>query len=140
MTKQINIMIMVDSIDALIEQQLEGNCVMVDDSPLFSDKKGTLGLVTKCNPGNLIHWTVKAVDVQTPVSIKEISFGQPYAGQTIQDEDKLDSLVWDGYVPYVSKKPVKIHYKLVLEIGKGEKSQLATTSPSLYITPLQPTN
>ncbi|WP_298510375.1 hypothetical protein [uncultured Kordia sp.] len=135
MREQINIMIMVDSIKALVDQSLEGNCFMVDDSCFFSKQKGTLYLDTQCIPDQKIHWTVKAVDVQTPVSIKQISF-EPYQVYfNTTHVDNLDALVWNGIVPYVGSKQMTYKYKIVLQIGKGKKSRLATFTPSLTILP-----
>lgn len=135
MHEQVNIMIMIDSIKALVDQSLVGNCFMVDDSRFFSKQKGTLHLDTQCIPGQLIHWTVKAVDVQTPVSIKQISF-EPY--QQIfntANVENLDALVWNGIVPYLGNLQKTYRYKVVLEIGKGKNSTLETFTPSLTILP-----
>lgn len=135
MQEQINIMIMVDSIKALVDQSLNENCFMVDDSPFFSKQKGTLYLDTQCIPGQLIHWTVKAVDVQTPVSIKQISF-EPYQLYfNTTNVENLDALVWNGIVPYLGNQQMTYKYKVVLQIGKGKKSKLETFTPSLTILP-----
>ncbi len=135
MSNQINIMIMVDSIKALLDQSLEGNCVMVDDSPFPSKNQGGSKLVTSCVPYQKIHWTVKAVDVQTPVSIKEISFSSNPSEPRNNDNENLDSLVWTGIVPRVGDHAVQYHYNLVLQIGKGEKSVLEIQTPALKILP-----
>lgn len=135
MPEQINIMIMVDSIKALVDQSLDGNCFMVDDSPLFSKQKGTLHLETQCTPGQLIHWTVKAVDVQTPVSIKQVSFEPFQRFFNTNNAENINALVWNGIVPYLGNEQRTYNYQVVLQIGKGKKSQLKIVTPSLTILP-----
>jgi len=136
MTNQVNVIIMVDSIGALVSQSLEGNCFMVDDGPYYSKNKGSLNLATRCVPNQTIHWTVKAVDVQTPVSIKEISFESNYLLDYPKVETQnLDTLVWNGIVPFVGTSPVTYNYKIVLQIGKGKKSELEIYTPALIVLP-----
>lgn len=133
MANQVNVIIMVDSIWALVEQRLEGNCIMVDDSPYCSENKGSLNLATRCVPNQTIHWTVKAVDVQTPVCIKEILFEPNLVGFPKLKTKNLDTLVWNGIVPFVSTKSITYNYKIVLQIGKGKKSELEISTSALTI-------
>ncbi len=136
MANQVNVVIMVDSIGALVAQSLEGNCLMVDDSPYCSENKGSLNLVTRCTYGQMIHWTVKAVDVQTPVSIKNVLFESNYLFDFPKTEtENLDTLVWNGKVPFIGVNPVTYNYKILLQIGKGEKSELEIITPALTILP-----
>jgi hypothetical protein len=127
-------MIMVDSIKALVDRSLEGNCFLTDDSYLRSSHKGTLHLNTLCTPGQKVHWCVKAVDVQTPISIKQISFGSHHLYQP-DDAENLDALVWDATVPYPEFMPKTFPYKIVLKIGEGKDSELETSLASLTIVP-----
>ncbi|MFT5245097.1 MAG: hypothetical protein ACI8QQ_003045 [Psychroserpens sp.] len=134
MANQVNVIIMVDSIKALVNQSLEGNCFLVDDSFYGSVNKGSLNLNTRCALGQTIHWTAKAIDVQTPINIKEISFEtHPFDFSKVHTEN-LDTLVWNGKVPFV-KQQVTYNYKIILQIGKGKKSELEISSPALTILP-----
>ncbi|MEV5977443.1 hypothetical protein [Streptomyces sp. NPDC052114] len=72
---QVNIIAVVDVIGALsIKSLLEGNLCMVDDGAFNSAHQGTPNLVTVVRPGQVVSWTALAVDLQTPVEIKNISF------------------------------------------------------------------
>lgn len=90
MKSQVNIIAVVDVIGALsIKSLSDGNLCMVDDSAFDSTHQGTPNLVTVVKPGQVVSWTALAVDLQTPVEIKSISFApaegrqgqQGYAGQ-----------------------------------------------------------
>ncbi|THC49336.1 hypothetical protein [Streptomyces sp. A1499] len=91
MKSQVNIIAVVDVIGALSIRGLhDGNLCMVDDGPFGSSHQGTADLVTIVKPGQVVSWTALAVDLQTPVEIKNISFapsdghaahGQDHAGQ-----------------------------------------------------------
>ncbi|MFE0175767.1 hypothetical protein ACFWZ2_25955 [Streptomyces sp. NPDC059002] len=86
---QVNIIAVVDVIGALsIKSLQDGNLCMVDDGSFNSSHQGTANLVTVVKPGQTVSWTALAVDLQTPVEIKNISFipgngltGSPVAGQ-----------------------------------------------------------
>ncbi|MEV0253629.1 hypothetical protein AB0H82_05045 [Streptomyces sp. NPDC050732] len=81
MKSQVNIIAVVDVIGALsIKSLYDGNLCMVDDSPFDSTHQGTPNLVTVVKPGQVVSWTALAVDLQTPVEIKSISF-TPAEGQ-----------------------------------------------------------
>ncbi|MCF3121819.1 hypothetical protein IPZ68_19215 [Streptomyces arenae] len=72
---QVNIIAVVDVIGALsIKSLLEGNLCMVDDGAFNSTHQGTPNLITVVKPGQVVSWTALAVDLQTPVEIKNISF------------------------------------------------------------------
>ncbi|MEV8016962.1 hypothetical protein AB0O76_11550 [Streptomyces sp. NPDC086554] len=72
---QVNIIAVVDVIGALsIKSLLDGNLCMVDDGAFNSAHQGTPNLVTVVRPGQVVSWTALAVDLQTPVEIKNISF------------------------------------------------------------------
>ncbi|WP_369212303.1 hypothetical protein [Streptomyces flavofungini] len=75
MKSQVNIIAVVDVIGALSIRGLhDGNLCMVDDGPFDSTHQGTPDLVTIVKPGQVVSWTALAVDLQTPVEIKNISF------------------------------------------------------------------
>ncbi|MFK4070781.1 hypothetical protein [Streptomyces sp. NPDC029674] len=75
MKSQVNIIAVVDVIGALsIKSLYDGNLCMVDDSAFDSTHQGTPNLVTVVKPGQVVSWTALAVDLQTPVEIKSISF------------------------------------------------------------------
>jgi hypothetical protein len=69
-----NINIAVDVVAALSDKSLKGNVFLMDNGSFESTNQGTDYLTTLCIPGQLIRWTVYAIDLQTPVAIKNISF------------------------------------------------------------------
>ncbi|MFF3644255.1 hypothetical protein [Streptomyces sp. NPDC002564] len=75
MKSQVNIIAVVDVIGALSIKSLhDGNLCMVDDGSYDSAHQGTPNLVTVVKPGQVVSWTALAVDLQTPVEIRSISF------------------------------------------------------------------
>ncbi|AQZ65277.1 hypothetical protein BKM31_30955 [[Actinomadura] parvosata subsp. kistnae] len=81
---QVNIIALVDVIGALSDRSLlNGNLVMIDDGSFASRAQGTPDLCTVVQPGQVVQWTALAVDLQTPVEIKNIEFLrlQPPPGQ-----------------------------------------------------------
>lgn len=75
MKSQVNIIAVVDVIGALSIKSLhDGNLCMVDDGSYDSAHQGTANLVTVVKPGQVVSWTALAVDLQTPVEIRSISF------------------------------------------------------------------
>ncbi|MEV0614376.1 hypothetical protein AB0I81_13705 [Nonomuraea sp. NPDC050404] len=81
---QVSIIALVDVIGALSSRSLlDGNLVMIDDGSFASRAQGTPELCTIVQPGQVVQWTALAVDLQTPVEIKNIEFlrlqpaGQP---------------------------------------------------------------
>ncbi len=69
-----NINIAVDVVAALSDKSLKGNVFLMDNGSFESTNQGTDHLTTLCIPGQLIRWTVYAIDLQTPVAIKNITF------------------------------------------------------------------
>ncbi|MGW6062149.1 hypothetical protein [Streptomyces sp. NPDC055189] len=75
MKPQVNIIAVVDVIGALSGSTLlGGNLCMMDDGEHNSAHQGTPDLVTVVQPGQVVSWSALAVDLQTPVEIKNISF------------------------------------------------------------------
>ncbi|MGW5863280.1 hypothetical protein ACWFRJ_14050 [Streptomyces sp. NPDC055239] len=75
MKPQVNIIAVVDVIGALSGSTLlNGNLCMMDDGGHNSAHQGTPDLCTVVRPGQVVSWTALAVDLQTPVEIKNISF------------------------------------------------------------------
>ncbi|MEU6672940.1 hypothetical protein [Streptomyces sp. NPDC046925] len=75
MKPQVNIIAVVDVIGALSGSTLlNGNLCMMDDGEHNSAHQGTPDLCTVVQPGQVVSWTALAVDLQTPVEIKNISF------------------------------------------------------------------
>lgn len=138
MQNQININIAVDVIKALSEQQLENNIYMMDDSILESSGQGTERLCTLCKPGQTIRWTVYALDLQTPVVIRNISFAalsekSKYGnGLNVNclDDVNPDSNEWAGVLPLIMEGH-KYNYHMELQMGKGRHSCLVIDAPSL---------
>ncbi len=139
----INIIITIDSIAALSSGQLEDNLFMMDTS-LNSVNQGSNNLSTHCYQGQIINWIIYAIDVQTPVFIKEISL--------IEQENSLENSIlkassssddipipskylkqyyWSGYIPFNLKGEYK--YKLIIQIEDGKNGELTINTPSLNI-------
>ncbi|GAA1896646.1 hypothetical protein GCM10009837_18440 [Streptomyces durmitorensis] len=75
MKHQVNIIAVVDVIGALSGSTLlDGNLCMMDDGGHNSAHQGTPNLCTVVKPGQVVSWSALAVDLQTPVEIKNISF------------------------------------------------------------------
>ncbi|TYB61847.1 hypothetical protein FXF51_27655 [Nonomuraea sp. PA05] len=72
---QVSIIALVDVIGALSDRSLlNGNLVLIDDGSFASRAQGTPDLCTIVQPGQVVQWTALAVDLQTPVEIKNIEF------------------------------------------------------------------
>jgi hypothetical protein len=152
MNPKVNIVVVVDVIGALSDGTLRnGNLCMIDDGSLQSTGQGTPELVTVVKPGQVVTWSALAVDLQTPVEIKSITFLGPdtdggheaeqappaaqapvqhgqngHAGERHNPE--LD--VWSGVVPYLA--PGVAHpYRLEVQMYEGEYSTLHIESPAL---------
>ncbi|MFI1678267.1 hypothetical protein [Streptomyces sp. NPDC020607] len=154
MKTQVNIIAVVDVIGALsVKTLLDGNLCMVDDSAFDSTHQGTADLVTVVKPGQVVSWTALALDLQTPVEIKNISFapsnghngaaasgpatsrpgttnGETH-GQDESDGDKLDLDVWTGVVPHWMTPGVPYQYRLELQMYEGSNSVMSIESPAL---------
>ncbi|MBV2153820.1 hypothetical protein [Kitasatospora sp. SUK 42] len=75
MKPQVNIAVVVDVIGALSDKSLQnGNLCLIDDGSFDSRGQGTPELVTVVVPGQVVQWSALAVDLQTPVEIRSISF------------------------------------------------------------------
>ncbi|MCX5203043.1 hypothetical protein OG897_16500 [Streptomyces sp. NBC_00237] len=73
--KKVNIVAVVDVIGALSDGTLgNGNLCLIDDSEHDSRGQGTTQLETVVSPGQAVQWTALAVDLQTPVEIKSVTF------------------------------------------------------------------
>ncbi|CAM5352865.1 hypothetical protein GCM10010329_40460 [Streptomyces spiroverticillatus] len=73
--QKVNIVAVVDVIGALSDGTLgNGNLCLIDDGPYDSRGQGTPQLETVVAPGQTVQWTALAVDLQTPVEIKSITF------------------------------------------------------------------
>ncbi|MFJ9440498.1 hypothetical protein ACIRRH_01355 [Kitasatospora sp. NPDC101235] len=75
MKPQVNIAVVVDVIGALSDKTLlNGNLCLIDDGSFESKNQGTPDLCTVVVPGQVVQWSALAVDLQTPVEIRSISF------------------------------------------------------------------
>lgn len=141
MESKINIVSVVDVVEALSTRTLlNGNLCMMDDSRFQSINQGTTNLITLCYPGQLINWVVYAVDLQTPVSIRNISFVgskgfKPEIDLSDTDSDKLDLNVWSGIVPAYLVPGVEYKYRLELQMYEGKNSIMYVDTPSLKCVP-----
>ncbi|MGK4580099.1 hypothetical protein [Kitasatospora sp. HPMI-4] len=148
MKPQVNIAVVVDVIGALSDKTLlNGNLCLIDDGAFDSTGQGSAELCTIVTPGQVVQWSALAVDLQTPVEIKNITFlgageaasateyapeGEDAAPAGRQAEGgKLDLHVWSGVVPYFMTPGVPYRYRLELQMYEGEHSVLYIDSPAL---------
>ncbi|WP_189937634.1 hypothetical protein [Streptomyces sulfonofaciens] len=139
MKPQVNIAVVVDVIGALSDRSLlGGNCCLIDDGPFDSTGQGTHELHTAVAPGQVVQWYALAVDLQTPVEIRNITFlggadaaGGAGPGERVVDGDHLDLNVWSGVVPYSMTRGVPHRYRLELQMYEGENSVLHLETPGL---------
>ncbi len=137
---QINVVIAVDVIRALSDSSLKDNIYLMDNNP-FEDGQASTGqgtdyLTTSCLPGQVIQWTIHAIDLQTPVSIKSIHFiNEEDSDVEVVDhnehEARPDLKVWVGVVPNHMNVGQPYRYKLVLQMGSGENSIMSIDSTAL---------
>ncbi len=137
--KKININIAVDTVEALSKETLVNHIYVMDDSTFNSKGQGTGHLETTCQPGQVIHWVATAIDLQTPVCIRNISFLAPHTGEEKPSHpspatctmSELDLLTWSGTVPYYMEPGVHYRYRLELQIGNGKLSVMYVDTLSL---------
>jgi hypothetical protein len=132
----VNIAVVVDVIGALSESTLnDGNLCLVDDSPFGSTGQGTPGLCTLVRPGQVVQWTAVALDVQTPVEIRSITFlGSDHDGgapRSATESVELGLDVWSGVVPAHIPRGVPQRYRLELQMYEGEDSVVHIDTPAL---------
>lgn len=146
MQTKINIVVLVDVVGALSEMTLNnGNLSMMDDGLNQSTSQGTTDLCTNCFPGQTIQWTCTAVDLQTPVEIRSITFlgsnggTQDPSAPTVPGADdageseKLGLNVWAGVVPPWMTPGKPYNYRLELQMYEGENSLKSIDSCSLRV-------
>jgi len=142
MQNKININIAVDVAKALSEKTLLNNVYMMDNSACGSKNQGTEQLCTFCIPGQTIRWIVYAIDLQTPVAIKDIAFiasdrqikpaqmKENSDSNTVLPEDNPDLKIWTGIVPYMLLGHT-YQYRLTLQMGNGFNSVMSLNGPAL---------
>ncbi|MFE4977804.1 hypothetical protein ACFRAR_37590 [Kitasatospora sp. NPDC056651] len=101
MKPQVNIAVVVDVIGALSDKSLlNGNLCLIDDGSFDSKGQGTPELVTVVAPGQVVQWSALAVDLQTPVEIRSISFlpagGVAAAPEYVVDHGPAGAPAGDG--------------------------------------------
>jgi hypothetical protein len=136
---QVNIVAVVDVIGALSAGTLlNGNLCMMDNGDHDSTGQGTPYLCTAVRPGQVVQWSVLAVDLQTPVAIKAITFLGPGGevpptvhGAAEEDGDTLDLAHWAGLVPPVLSRGTPHQYRLELQMYEGPHSILHVDAPAL---------
>lgn len=139
MQSKININIAVDVIAALSEHTLHNHIFMMDNSIFNSSYKGTEYLITKCQPGQMIHWVIYAVDLQTPVAIKNISFINTKNYDCNSEKldfghnewDNLDLKTWTGIVPWYMMPYASYKYRVEIQMGEGKNSIMFIDTCSL---------
>ncbi|MFD0415039.1 hypothetical protein [Streptomyces sp. NPDC127108] len=136
---QINIIAVVDVIGALSGRTLQnGNLCLVDNGDYTSTGQGTPELCTFVRPGQVVQWSALAVDLQTPVDIKAITFlgpdgtASPLSRPASNEEgEKLDLEHWAGMVPPYLVPGVAHRYRLELQMYEGDHSVLHVDTPAL---------
>jgi len=135
----INIVTVVDVIRALSTGSLKDGLYMMDTG-WNSEGQGTSRLTTACYPGQRIHWIIRAIDVQTPASIRDITFprgpgdaapthgfgAEPAAGAT------LTWRYWSGIVPAYLRCGL-YRYRLTVQMGTGKRSVMHADTPALKV-------
>jgi hypothetical protein len=143
---RINVLAVVDVVAALSRRSLRDQSLCLMDDSTLSTGQGTPDLCTACRPGQLIKWSAFAVDVQTPVEIRAITFlptpqhlrlpGSPPALEpgTAQEPDgdaRAGLQVWEGIVPPWLIPGTAYHYRLELQMDDGPDSTLHLDTPAL---------
>jgi hypothetical protein len=136
MQKGIDINIAVDSVAALSNKKLEGSIWLFDNSPFEGDGQGTTNLSTICVGGQVVNWKITAVDLQTPATIKFISFfdvDKEWNPDEIYYENSnlLDAKQWSAIVPITMTIGKEYRYRLAVQIGEGKNSVMYIDSPTL---------
>lgn len=139
MVRYINIVIAVDTIGALSDGELNGNIFLMDNSPWNSGGQGTANLYTLCPPGQVIQWVIYPIDLQTPASIKNITFIGAASNSNVQHKNYCMRAVkgmptlnsWTGIVPYYMVPGLPYRYRLDIQMGEGKNSIMYTDTPSL---------
>ena len=121
MRPQVNIVGVVDVIGALSDQTLlKGNLCMMDDGAWESTGRGTSALSTVCRRGQIVQWVVHAVDVQTPVEIRNITFLGSDRSTIVPGHDDARAAggggltVWSGVFPSYAVPGMEYRYRLEL--------------------------
>lgn len=126
---KVTINIAVDVIRALSENSLENSLYLMDDSAADSRNQCTPDLCTACLPGQTVHWVAYALDLQTPVSIRSISFLELSGEDELPDENPgLNT--WMAVLPCMETGH-RYFYRLSLQMGYGRHSVMSACSPSL---------
>jgi hypothetical protein len=86
----LNIQVFVDVIALLSGAPSNKAVHMFDDGGMGSEGQGTHTLVSAVLPGQLVRWTVNAVDVQTQVWLKDVTFG-PAVERTVSEVAEVQS-------------------------------------------------
>jgi len=126
---KVTINVVVDVIRALSENSLKNSLYLMDDSVADSRNQCTPHLCTACLPGQTVHWVIHALDLQTPVSIRDISFQKPVDEDELPYED-LSLNTWTAVLPCMETGH-QYFYRLSLQMGYGKHSALSICTPSL---------
>jgi hypothetical protein len=136
----INIVTVVDVIGALSTGTLRNNIFMIDNGA-GSEGQGTALLQTACYPGQLVNWSVHAIDVQTPVLIRAIELLHPASrsgenGPGFSPQPGVGGEpewhYWRGLVPW-GMPAGRYQYRLTLQMAKGRISTMYADTPALHV-------
>lgn len=133
----VNISIFVDVIALLAGEGTEKSIFLFDDSPVGSVGKGGPGLQTPVYPGQLVRWTLKSIDVQTPVWLSGLSFEDYPAADTpvCSTVSPVWARNWEGYVPGWSVPSALYPYRLSLQFGGLTGRTEVIEGPALVYQP-----
>lgn len=137
MSPTLNIRIFVDVIALLLGHPADGAVFLYDDSPYGGSEAGTAKRVSPVWPGQLVRWSVTPLDVQTPVWLADLPFGEngpPPAGYASAPW----ALQWQGYIPEWLTPGAHYPYRLVLATGALTGRTLSLEGPSLLFMPPPP--
>jgi hypothetical protein len=120
--KEINVLMVVDVEGALASNNLTANIYLIDTNKYFgSGSEGQAELVTACNDGQIVIWSVAAVNPGNDVEI--VSFGGQIITENVCNPRKSElpggAVIWSGRVE-TQGKTQKYQYNCTLSMdGKS---------------------
>lgn len=129
----LTIRVFVDVIALLSGASHASTVFFYDDAPVLSPGRGTLALRSAVCPGQFVRWTATALDVQTPVWIRRLSFdGQPETPEIVAPPWARR---FQGFVP-AGLEPGSVHpYRLTLGFSGTGKRRVIVEGASLAYLP-----
>lgn len=133
----LNIQIFVDVVQLLLDEDASRAVFMFDDSAAYGEGQGTSGLRSPIWPGQLVRWSLNPIDVQTPIWIARIEFGDEPIAAPAPCPPPVWARSWSGFVPAWSLAPGREYsYRLVLSTGGAR--EIAVEGPALVFPAIAP--